>query len=238
MNPDPLASVALDCAGTGSPARYLPVRIPWAMGEKTIWVIPSFSHRGVTSDSITRQIMLYCGWLDTIRSKPISAAIWTAAAISSVRHSETPTYSTLPWRTRSSKARRVSASGASVVVAVCLVEVQVVGLEPAQRAVHRLQDVLAGQAAVLGPCPGWPVDLRADLQGFTAGPVQRAAEHFLGPGPGVDVGRVERGDALIQGRRDTRPGGVFLDLGAVRDPVPVGDLTDFEATAEKAGDIP
>ncbi len=83
------------------------------MGEKTIWPIPSFSDRGTTSDSITRQIMLYCGWLETIRSKPISPAIRTAAAISSARHSETPTYSTLPWRTRSSKARRVSGSGVS-----------------------------------------------------------------------------------------------------------------------------
>ena len=62
---------------------------------------------------MTRQIMLYCGWLDTIRSRPIPAAIFSAAAISSARHSDTPMYSTLPCRTRSSKARRVSSSGVS-----------------------------------------------------------------------------------------------------------------------------
>ena len=61
------------------------------MGEKTIWPIPSFSHSGMTSDSMTRQIMLYCGWLEMMRSNPASPAIWTAAAICSARHSETPT---------------------------------------------------------------------------------------------------------------------------------------------------
>ena len=53
--------------------------------------MPSFSHSGITSDSMTRQSMLYSGWFETIRSNPISPAIRSAAAISSARHSETPT---------------------------------------------------------------------------------------------------------------------------------------------------
>ena len=113
MNPEPLGSVARDPAGTGCPGWYLPVSTPCAMGDQTIWPTPSRSDSGITSDSITRQIMLYCGWLETSRSKPISSAMRSAAAISSARHSDTPMYSTLPWRTRSSKARMVSASGVS-----------------------------------------------------------------------------------------------------------------------------
>jgi hypothetical protein len=113
MKPEPDGSVAREPGGGALPGRYLPVSTPWAIGENTICPMPSFSHSGITSDSMTRQIMLYCGWLDTMRSKPISSAIRSAAAISSARHSDTPTYSTLPCRTRSSKARRVSASGVS-----------------------------------------------------------------------------------------------------------------------------
>jgi hypothetical protein len=60
---------------------------------------------------MTRHSIEYCGWLDTMRSKPISSAIFSAWAIWSARHSLTPTYSTLPWRTRSSKVLSVSSSG-------------------------------------------------------------------------------------------------------------------------------
>ena len=105
--------MARDWAGGCSPGRYLPVSTPCAIGEKTICPMPSFSHSGMTSASMTRHSMLYCGWFDTIRSKFISSAIRSAAAISSARHSETPMYSALPCRTRSSKARSVSSSGVS-----------------------------------------------------------------------------------------------------------------------------
>src|ERR1700680_653705 len=96
MTPAPLGSVARDPAGGGLPGWYLPLSTPWAIGEKTIWPIPSCSPSGMISDSITRQIMLYCGWFEMIRSKPISSAIFSADAISSPRHSETPTDSTRP----------------------------------------------------------------------------------------------------------------------------------------------
>ena len=70
---------------------YLPVRMPWASGDQTTWPMPSFSQRGTTSASITRHRSEYCGWFDTIRSKPISSAIRKASAIWSAVHSETPT---------------------------------------------------------------------------------------------------------------------------------------------------
>ena len=62
---------------------------PCAIGDQTIWPIPSSSQVGTTSASITRHSMLYCGWLDTsgMRSSRASAC---AARISSARHSETP----------------------------------------------------------------------------------------------------------------------------------------------------
>ena len=90
MKPDPLESVARDPAGTPWPGRYLPVSAPWAMGDQTIWPMPSLMHSGSTSDSITRHSMLYCGWLETMRSRPIWSAMASAAEISSARHSDTP----------------------------------------------------------------------------------------------------------------------------------------------------
>ena len=71
MKPEPCSSVARDPAGGAAPGRYLPVSTPWAIGDQTIWPMPSCWLSGMTSDSITRQIMLYCGWLETIRSRPI-----------------------------------------------------------------------------------------------------------------------------------------------------------------------
>ena len=52
------------------------------------------------------------GWRSAGRS-PSRRRCAARRAISSARHSETPMYSTLPWRTRSSKARMVSSSGVS-----------------------------------------------------------------------------------------------------------------------------
>ena len=113
MKPEPVGSVARESAGGAAPGWYLPVSTPCAIGENTICPMPSFSHSGTTSGSMTRHSMLYCGWFDTIRSRPSSAAARSAAAISSARHSDTPMYRTLPARTRSSKARMVSSIGVS-----------------------------------------------------------------------------------------------------------------------------
>ena len=72
MKPAPRSSVAREPVGGAAPGRYLPVSTPWAIGDQTIWPMPSRSHSGMTSDSMTRQIMLYCGWLEMIRSRPSS----------------------------------------------------------------------------------------------------------------------------------------------------------------------
>ena len=118
-----------------------------------------------------------------------------------------------------------------MVVAVRLVEVDVVGAEPAQRAVDALADVLARQAAVVHARAGRPVDLGEDLEALAALALQRLAQHLLGAGRGVDVGGVEGGDAGVERGVHARDRGVLLDLGPVGDPVAVGDLADLEAGA-------
>ena len=123
-----------------------------------------------------------------------------------------------------------------VVEAVRLVEVDVVGAEARQRAVDRLEDVLAAQSGVvraLGTCG--EVDLREDLESFAALPFERLAEHDLRRRVGIRVCRVERGDAGVERRVHRLDGGVVFDLRSVRDPVAIGDLRDLEtAVAEIA----
>ena len=92
------------------------------------------------------------------------------------------------------------------VVPVGLVDVDVVGPQPAQRAVDRLEDVLAGQAAVVGALrAGGPVDLGEDLQALPPLPGERLAEDALGLAVRVDVGGVERRDPGVERRRARTP---------------------------------
>ncbi len=53
--------------------------------------MPAAREVGMTSASIFRHSIEYCGWLEMIWSKPVAAAISTAAAICVASHSETPT---------------------------------------------------------------------------------------------------------------------------------------------------
>src|SRR4029079_12711191 len=86
------------------------------------------------------------------------------------------------------------------VVSMRLIEVDVIGVEPGQGAVDRLQDVLARKAAVVGSArTGRPEDLGEDLDRLSSGPVQGPSEHRLRGRVGVRVGCVEGGDALIEG---------------------------------------
>src|SRR5439155_5732108 len=124
-----------------------------------------------------------------------------------------------------------------VVVPVRLVQVDVVGLQPPQRAVDRFEDVLAGQAPVVAARAGRPVDLGEDLQALPALPLQRPAEHRLRARTGVHVGRVERGDAQVEGGPHAGGGGVLLDLRAVGDPVAVRDLADHQARAAQVSEL-
>jgi hypothetical protein len=84
--------------------------MPWPSGDQTICEMPSSRDAGMTSRSGPRQIMEYCGWLETKCSTPSIA--W-ASRIFSSGHSLKPRYRALPWRTTSVSASIVSASGVS-----------------------------------------------------------------------------------------------------------------------------
>ncbi len=106
----PASSVARLPSGGASPGRYFPVSTPWASGDQTIWLMPSSSHVGTTSASMTRHNSEYCGWLDTSGTLSSSASA-AAERIWSAVHSDTPRYATLPWWTRSANADIVTSSG-------------------------------------------------------------------------------------------------------------------------------
>ena len=106
----PFSSVARLPAGSSPPGRYLPVSTPCAIGDQTTCEMPSSSDVGTTSPSITRQSAEYSGWFE-ISCTPSSFASAAPARSWSAVHSETPMYSTLPARTMSANAWKVSSSG-------------------------------------------------------------------------------------------------------------------------------
>ena len=87
------------------------------------------------------------------------------------------------------------------------------------------------------PRTGRPVDLGEQLVGGAALAGQRAAEHGLGLGAGVDVGGVEGGDAGVEGGAHAGERGVLLDLAPVGEPVAVGDRGDGQAGAAEASEF-
>src|SRR5690606_14797559 len=101
------------------------------------------------------------------------------------------------------------------------------------RAVDRLQDVLTGQATIVAARAGRPEHLGEDLQAFSPLSTQSTAEHLLGAGAGVGVGSVEGSDPQLQRLPYAGGGDLLLHLGAVRQPVAVGDLADDQAGPAK-----
>ncbi len=124
-----------------------------------------------------------------------------------------------------------------VVVAVRLVEIDVVGAQPRQRGVDRLHDVLAGEPVVVVSGAGRPEHLREDLEPLATLPLERPTEDRLGPGAGIDVGGVEGGDALVEGLAHACEGSVLLDLGAVGEPVAVRDGRDLQAAVAEVANL-
>ena len=110
--------------------------------------MPSSSQVGTTSSSMTRQSMEYCGWFE-MSWKPSSLAQRVARAdlvggpLADADVERLALADDVGERLHRLLERRLG------VVAVRLVEVDVVGLQPLQRAVDRLHDVLAGQAGVV-----------------------------------------------------------------------------------------
>ncbi len=119
----------------------------------------------------------------------------------------------------------------AVVVAVCLVEVHVVGLQASKRGLARLHDVFARQATIVHTRSGGPVDLREDLHSLASLAAKCCTHDLFGSGAGIDVRSVERRDSRIQCGVDRRVRGGVVDLRAVRNPVAVSQGADLQSTA-------
>ena len=143
--------------GAGWPGRYLPLSTPCAIGDQTICEMPSSSEAGTTLASMTRHSMEYCGWLE-ISWKPSSLDERVALAELLRRPLADADVQRLALPDDVGERLHGLFQRRFVVVAVGLVEVHVVRLQPAERAVDRLHDVLAGQAhVVLALGAGGPV---------------------------------------------------------------------------------
>ena len=122
---------------------------------------------------------------------------------------------------------------------VQLVEVDVVGAEPAQRRVDRVEDVLARVALVPRVGTGAPVALRRDDE-LVALPAQPPADDLLGAADGVetaservDVGAVEERDPGVGGGVEDRPRRVLVALEPERHRAET-EARDLEAGAAEA----
>ena len=112
---------------------------------------------------------------------------------------------------------------------VRLVQIDVIGLEATKRRLAALLYVLAAEAPVVDADARRPEHLGADLQAFSALSGERRAHDRFGPGPRIDIGGIEGGDALVERLVDGGNRSVIVDLGAVGDPVAVRDGRDLQA---------
>ena len=139
---------ARESSGAFSPGRYLPVSTPWASGDHTICVMPFASQTGITSASGLRHSAEYCGWLETNFATPGSCS---AASILSAGHSLNPMNRALPASHHLGQRAHRLLERHPVVVAVALIEVDVVRVQPLQRRVDLLEDLRAREPSVARP---------------------------------------------------------------------------------------
>ena len=99
------------------------------------------------------------------------------------------------------------------VEAVDLVEVDVIELQPLQARLRLVEDVVARCAALVRPVAHGAEDLGGhhDLIARHADILQRLAGDLLRQAPGVDVRRVEKVDARIEGGAQELVGLLLLD---------------------------
>ena len=99
-----------------------------------------------------------------------------------------------------------------------LVEVDVVGAEPAQAGVDLGHDRLARQAARRsGPSRIRPMHLGGDTTSSRLGEIlQRAADDLLARAVGIDVGGVEEVDAELERALDERPALLLVERPRMR----------------------
>ena len=126
---------------------------PWARGDHTICLMPSFSHSGTTSASMTRHSSEYCGWFETM---PVEAhVVGQPQGVGDLLGGPLghPDVVDLALADEVVEGPHGLFERGLVVVAVGLEQIDVVGLQPLQRRVERLDDVLAREAPVVGVGP-------------------------------------------------------------------------------------
>ena len=122
--------------------------------------------------------------------------------------------------------------GRGRVGAVAVDDVDVVHVEALERALEALDDVLAGEALVVGPLAA-PEELGGD-DDVGAAPSEVAdglAHDLLGAAVGVDLGVVEEVDAGVAAGLQQRLGLLDVELVAEGDPGPVRELADAQPRA-------
>ena len=110
---------------------------------------------------------------------------------------------TLPSATSSASAPTVSSIGRVRVDAVLVVQVDVVGAEPLQRAFDGGADVRRAAVEVPAPPPAWEIE--PELRGehdLVAAALDGPADELLVGVRAVDLGGVDEGDAEVEGAVD------------------------------------
>ena len=139
----------------------------------------------------------YGGCSHRNRSRPRRSATHCASTICSAGKVELPITRTLPWCTRSDSAPSVSSMSVRRVGPVGLVEVDVVGVEPAQAVLDLPHDPAAGRPAVVRVL----AHRRHELGGqhdLVAPALERLADDLLRLAAGVHVGGVDEVDAAVE----------------------------------------
>ena len=106
---------------------------------------------------------------------------------------------------------------------MALVEVDVIHAQAAQAGVALLHDVLAREAAVVGPLAHGEENLRRQHVRVAREVLERPADQLFSPAPAVLIGRVEEVDAQVVGPVDAGDGGPVFHRATVGQPAPQAD---------------
>src|ERR1700681_4829457 len=98
--------------------------------------------------------------------------------------------------------------------------------EPRKRRIELLEDLRPGQPAI-GAAHG-KEKLGGEYIAVAADTGERLAQDLLGGAAAVDIGRVEQGDAAIEGAMHASDGGILLRAARKVEPGTEGDLRNGE----------
>ena len=236
---DVRSSAAREPSGGCWPGRYLPVSTPWAMGDHTIWPMPSVSrHRDdlglddppqhrvlrlVGDDAVEAHVTGDAYRVGDLRRRPLRHpdVQHLARRDEVVEGPQGLLQRRLARRSGGPGTGRCSRHRAGAAT-------------PRTPSTRCLRD----RPRSFGPGPTGQYTLVQISRPSRRWPARARPSTASARRAGVDVGGVEGGDALVQGRLHAGQGGVLFDLVAVGQPVAVRDLRDLQAAASRDGDAP